>query len=74
MFFQTGPFVRVCSTNTIPYFSAQTCWMYALQLVQRLEHERAVMMMRDLIGVIQTYDYDFCPQCQQPISTMPLID
>lgn len=68
MFFQTGPFVRVCKTNPIQYFSAQTCWMYAMQLVQRLEYERAVMMMRDLIHVIQTYDSDFCPRCQQPIT------
>jgi len=45
---QPNPFIFLVST--------QACWTHALSIMQRLEHERALTMMRDLIDVIGKYD------------------
>lgn len=72
--------IRVCHTNFVPvvykhpiWISSMTCWVYAMQMIQRLPYVKSQQMFMDLNRLIGKYEPDICPTCNQVIH-MPLLD
>jgi hypothetical protein len=63
---QSKPFWNFTRNQPPQLVSVQSCWIHAMQVVQHLDHDRAIQMMRDLIDLIQKYD-NVCPQCNQVV-------